>query len=115
VTKPFDIEEVLARVATHVALRRTARELAERNRLLEEEIERHRRARQTIDHLRREIESELKFNSIIGRSPAILAAVARLDQVAGTDTTVLIEGETAPERSCSPAPFTTGASGGTRR
>jgi DNA-binding NtrC family response regulator len=94
VTKPFEIEEVLARIGTHVTLRRTTRELAERNRLLEEEIERHRRARQTIDHLRREIETELKLDAIIGRSPAIRAAVARLDQVAGTDATVLIEGET---------------------
>ena len=36
--KPFQVEEVLARVGTHVELRCTTRELVERNRKLEEEI-----------------------------------------------------------------------------
>jgi DNA-binding NtrC family response regulator len=94
VTKPFQVEEVLARVGTHVELRRTARELAERNRRLEEEIERHRRARQTIEYLREEIETELKFDEIVGESPVLSEALAQLDQVAKTDVTVLISGET---------------------
>ena len=40
VTKPFQVEEILARVGTHAELRRTRRELVERNRRLEKEIER---------------------------------------------------------------------------
>ncbi len=94
VTKPFQVEEVLARVSTHVELRRTTRELVDRNRRLEEEIEGHRRARQTIEYLREEIQTELKFDEIIGESPALKDALALLDQVAKTDVTVLIRGET---------------------
>ncbi len=94
VTKPFQVEEILARVSTQVALRRTTRELVERNRRLEEEIERHRQAQQTIEYLREEIQTELKFDEIIGDSPALKEALQQLDQVAKTDVTVLICGET---------------------
>ena len=94
VSKPFQVEEVLARVSTHVDLRRTSRELVERNRRLEEEIERHRRARQTIEYLREEIQTELKFHEIVGESPALGDALTHIDQVAKTDVTVLIHGET---------------------
>ena len=93
VTKPFQVEEVLARVRTHVALRRTKLELIERNRRLEEEIERHQRARQTIEHLREEIQTELKFDEIVGESQVLKDALTLLDQVAKTDATVLISGE----------------------
>ena len=94
VTKPFQVEEVLARVGTHVELRRTTLELIERNQRLEEEIEQHQRARQTIEHLREEIQTELKIDEIIGESPVLKDALARLDQVAKTNATVLISGET---------------------
>jgi diguanylate cyclase (GGDEF)-like protein/PAS domain S-box-containing protein len=39
VTKPFEIEELLARVSTHVALRATKQQLRARNRALQDEIE----------------------------------------------------------------------------
>jgi formate hydrogenlyase transcriptional activator len=94
VTKPFQAEEVLARVRVHVELRRATRELAERNQRLEEEIESHRRARQTIEYLREEIEVEHNFDEIIGAAPALQDALSRLEQVAKTDATVLIQGET---------------------
>lgn len=94
VTKPFQVEEVVARVGTHVELRRTARELVERNRHLEEEIERHRQARQTIEYLREEIQTELKFSEIVGESQALKHALGLLEQVANTAATVLISGET---------------------
>lgn len=94
VTKPFQLDEVLARVGTHAELRRTSRELMERNRRLEEEIEKHGRAKQTIEYLREEIQSELKFDEIVGQSPALKDALSRLDRVAKTDMTVLIHGET---------------------
>jgi len=94
VTKPFQIEELLARVRTHVELRRTTRELVERNRRLEEEIEGRQRALQTIEYLREEIQAEFKFDDILGDSPALKIALAHLDKVAKTDVTVLIRGET---------------------
>lgn len=94
VTKPFHVEELLARVSTHVALRRMSVALTDRNRMLEEEIEQHRRARQTIQYLREEIESEHGFDEIVGESAALRGILAQLDQVAGTDATVLLGGET---------------------
>lgn len=44
VTKPFQVEEMLARIETHLALRSMQRQLAEQNALLEEQIEERRRA-----------------------------------------------------------------------
>jgi DNA-binding NtrC family response regulator len=69
VTKPFDAEELLARVRTHIALRR--------------QIEGVRHAR------RAEAGSE-----IIGESAAMARVRERIAQVAPTDSTVLIQGET---------------------
>ncbi len=94
VTKPFQTEELLARVRTQVELRRTALALAARNQRLQEEIERYQQAKQTIDGLRAEIAAETQFDEIIGKSPALLDVLAQVDQVAVTDATVLIEGET---------------------
>ena len=94
VTKPFEIEEVLARVKVHVQLNLTRRMLVDRNRRLAEEIEKRGRAQQTIEYLRKEIESEFGFDEIIGMSAVLRAALEKLNQVAKTDTTVLILGET---------------------
>jgi len=94
IAKPFQTEEVLARVGTHLRLRQALQELTLRNRQLEDEIERHNRARQTIDYLRDEIETGLGFSEIIGRSSALRAVLDQLEQVAPTRATVLIEGET---------------------
>ncbi|MGF1642523.1 MAG: sigma-54-dependent transcriptional regulator [Thiotrichales bacterium] len=78
VTKPFDSEELLARVATHLALRR--------------EIEAHRRSRATIRLL---IESgRPSADAMIGESLALRRVREQLAQVAPTDSTVLIQGET---------------------
>jgi PAS domain S-box-containing protein len=63
----------------------TARVLAER--------ERNRLAQQN-QYLREEIKSEANFEEIIGASPALLAVLRNLEQVARTDSTVLICGET---------------------
>ena len=69
VTKPFDTEELLARVRTHIALRR--------------EIQASRSAPKAP-------ESEI----LIGASAALADVRARIAQVAPTDTSVLILGET---------------------
>ncbi len=78
VTKPFESEELLARVGTHVALRR--------------EIEAHRRSKATI-HLLVE-QSRSDRGGLIGESPAMQRVRERIAQVAPTDSTVLIQGET---------------------
>jgi DNA-binding NtrC family response regulator len=77
VTKPFDSEELLARVGTHIALRR--------------EIEAHRRSKATIRAL---IEDRGRAGAMIGASPALGRVRELIARVAPTEATVLIEGET---------------------
>ncbi len=78
VTKPFETEELLARVGTHIALRR--------------EIEAHRRSKSTIQYLVEEIRSDR--DAMVGESPALRRVLEQIAQVAPTDSTVLIQGET---------------------
>jgi formate hydrogenlyase transcriptional activator len=77
VSKPFEPEELLARMGTHIALRR--------------EIEAHRRSKATLACLADEIRSG---RSMIGDSPALRRVLEQIDRVAPTDSTVLIQGET---------------------
>jgi DNA-binding NtrC family response regulator len=78
VTKPFETEELLARVATHIALRR--------------ETESHRRSKATIRVLLEELGSGA--DAMVGDSPAVQRVREQIAQVAPTDSTVLIQGET---------------------
>jgi len=78
VTKPFEPEELLARVGTHIALRR--------------EIEAHRRSRSTVQYLMEEIRSDR--DAMVGDSPALRHVLEQIAQVSTTDSTVLIQGET---------------------
>jgi DNA-binding NtrC family response regulator len=75
VTKPFQAEELLARVGTHIALRR--------------EIEAHGRSRAALQSL-----AEERRHAMIGESPALRQVLEQVAQVAPTDSTVLIQGET---------------------
>jgi len=108
VTKPFQHEEVLARVQTHIARRALERELERANAELEsrvaartQELERALaevealkvRLQQENQYLRREI-SEQMSDAIVGRSPALQHALSQVALVANTDATVLIRGET---------------------
>jgi DNA-binding NtrC family response regulator len=78
VTKPFQTEELLARVGAHIRLRR--------------EIEAHRKSKSTIQYLVEEIRAER--HAMVGESPALRRVLEQVGQVAKTDTTVLIQGET---------------------
>lgn len=78
VTKPFETEELLARVGTHIALRR--------------EIEAHRRSKSTIQYLVEEIRSDR--DAMVGKSLPMRRVREQIAQVAPTDSTVLIQGET---------------------
>jgi DNA-binding NtrC family response regulator len=78
VTKPFETEELLARVGAHIALRR--------------EIEAHRRSRATIRALVEE--GRASRDTLLGASPLVERVRERIAQVAPTDSTVLIQGET---------------------
>ena len=78
VTKPFETEELLARVGAHIALRR--------------EIEAHGRSKATIRLLVEEMRADR--DSMVGESPALRRVRELIAQVAPTDSTVLIQGET---------------------
>ncbi len=69
----------------------------------------------TTEYLREEIAEEHGFGDIVGRSPALRTALKAVAQVAATSASVLLLGETAPGRSCSRAPSTSGARDGTGR
>jgi len=66
ITKPFQAEEVVARVKTHIALRLAQKELTARYLLLHEEIRRH---QQTEDALQK---SEQRYRSIVEDIPAFV-------------------------------------------
>jgi len=69
ITKPFEPEEVLARVATHLALRKTQKEIEEKNLQLQQEITERKR---TEDALR---ESEENFRSMYENTPIGIARI----------------------------------------
>ena len=94
ITKPFQIEEVLARVETQIANRRLQRELHEQNIRLQKEIDAHRRSQVTVQYLRDEIKTEHNFEEIVGESEALKQLLQKVSLVANTDTNVLIQGET---------------------
>jgi DNA-binding NtrC family response regulator len=106
-TKPFQWEEVLARVRTHLRLRAAERELAATNASLEERVaERTARLEQALaelDRLRERLEAENAYlqhetgadaRGIVGSSPALATVLTQVARVARSDTTVLVTGET---------------------
>ena len=109
VTKPIQREEILARVRTHLALRKAKNELHEANEHLEKRvIERTaqlKTALQNVEHLKNQLQAEnaylleeLKadhnFDEIIGNCDSLQRVLQDVKEVASTDTTVLILGET---------------------
>jgi PAS domain S-box-containing protein len=76
--------DITDKLETEDELRNACEELESyKNRLLEENI-----------HLQAEIVSTGKFSEIVGESPALNYVLRRVDEVAPTDTTVLLQGET---------------------
>ena len=78
VTKPFEPAELLARVGVHLALRR--------------EIEAHRRSKATLRALVEDLRPGA--DELVGSAPALRQVRELIAQVAPTDSTVLIQGET---------------------
>jgi DNA-binding NtrC family response regulator len=95
ISKPFQDSEVMARVRTHLELRnmqmhleelvekRTAEVVKLKNQIEQENI-----------YLRKEIEVKHKHEEIIGNSEPARNMLSSAEQVAGTESTVLILGET---------------------
>jgi formate hydrogenlyase transcriptional activator len=106
-TKPFQWEEVLARVRTHLRLRQAERELEATNTSLEERVAQRtaqlEQALSELGKLRERLEAENAYlqheaganaRSIIGSSPALESVLTQVARVARSDTTVLVTGET---------------------
>jgi transcriptional regulator with GAF, ATPase, and Fis domain len=110
VTKPLQHEEVLARVTAHLTIQNLQRELQAANERLEQRVtertaelsaandalknEIAERLQAENIYLQEEIKTEYNFEEIVGSSAAMKKVFQRIAQVANTDTTVLITGET---------------------
>ena len=108
VTKPFQQEEVLARVRTHLARRELEIQLEGANRELENRVAARtaelRTALAEVELLKTRLQHENRYlrqeiaettsTAIIGTSAALRAALHQVAMVAPTDSTVLIHGET---------------------
>jgi len=108
VTKPFQIQEVLVRIKTHLTIRQLQRELQMANTDLEERVAERTKSLATAlteveqlknrlqaenTYLREEIKSTRKFEEIVSQSKAFGRVLRQVEQVAPTNTTVLILGE----------------------
>jgi DNA-binding NtrC family response regulator len=107
IVKPFQNEEVLIRVQTHLSLDRLSRELTEKNReltdtnhRLEEEIAQRKvlsaEKDQLAEHLSILSNQEAKHwgvDGIIGESPIIRETLQNIERLKNAETTVLITGE----------------------
>jgi DNA-binding NtrC family response regulator len=109
VVKPFEHQEVLARVRTHAGMRQLQLQLAQANEDLENkvaartadlkaalgEVERLKdRLQNENRYLQQEICEQSNHRDIVGTSASLRHALRQVDLVAATDSTVLIRGET---------------------
>lgn len=108
ITKPFQLQEVLARINTHMTLRQLQCELEDANALLEQrvaerteslskalaEVETLKNKLQAENtYLREEIKQTSNFEEIVSQSKAFGRVLRQVEQVAPTNTSVLILGE----------------------
>jgi DNA-binding NtrC family response regulator len=109
ITKPFEAEEVLARVRTHLRLRQAEEALRNAHNTLELRVQERtaelRRALEEIEGLKSQLELrndylqeavvEAKaFGDLVGQSSGLRNVVSQIDVVAPTEASVLILGET---------------------
>jgi formate hydrogenlyase transcriptional activator len=95
ITKPFQAQEVLARVDIHIKFSRLRRNLEEQVVERTAEIKKLKdRIEQENIYLRKEIEVKHMHEGIIGNCEPVRKMLSEAEQVAKTDSTVLILGET---------------------
>ena len=101
ITKPFEKEEVLVRVETHLKISCLTRELLQKNRELEEEIARRQQAEDSLqkadEHLALISQKEAKrwgIEGFVGKSQTISKILSDIRKLQNVETTsVLISGE----------------------
>ncbi|MBI2505733.1 MAG: sigma-54-dependent Fis family transcriptional regulator [Candidatus Latescibacteria bacterium] len=94
IVKPFREAEVLARVQAHVRLSRLARELAQKNQQLEEEIAGRQALKGQLSLLAEREAAQWGLEGFVGHSPAIQEILAQVHLLQESATTsVLITGE----------------------
>lgn len=108
ISKPFQHEEVVARVETHMRLHELRNELEEMNVALEQNVaERTQELRAALAelellkdrlqaenlYLQEEISAHSNFRDIIGNSAALHTLLESVERVATTDSTVMVLGE----------------------
>jgi formate hydrogenlyase transcriptional activator len=108
ITKPFQLQEVLSRIGIHLTIRQLQRDLEATNAQLEarvaerteslanalaevEGLKNNLQAENT--YLREEIKQTTRFDDIVSQSKRFGQLLRQVEQVAPTQTTVLIEGE----------------------
>ena len=107
IVKPFQMDEVLSRVATHLRIGRLTKELRTRNRELSEEIDRRQRAEKDLREAGHKLEafSDLEasrgnIGGLIGNSRTMrktLEEIQRLNHFANTSVLILGESGTGKE------------------
>ena len=107
ISKPFQVEEVVARVETHLKISRLSREIGERNRALEAEIGLRREAEaaqraatERLVSLSAQDMQRWNVSGLVGRSRllrGILGDIERLYQFASTNVLILGESGTGKE------------------
>ena len=109
VTKPIQHEEVLARVSTHLTIRSLRLKLEQTNQTLEERVEERtmelhlalkevQQLKAQLEaentYLREEIKIDHNFEEIVSGGHTLARVLEQVEQVAPTDATVLVLGET---------------------
>ena len=107
ITKPFEAEEVIARVRVHATIQRLQREVAARNAELEREVA---VARELLGEAQLRVEGDL-----LGESIAVRALREAIAEHARTSDHVLLTGPPAPDRRRRRAPSTTSLRASPRR
>jgi formate hydrogenlyase transcriptional activator len=108
VTKPFQAPEVVARIENQLKIKALQQQLERQNRELQKRndeltaayqaITRHQQTEQRLEHenvrLREVLSSEATAGEMVGESAGMKQVLQRVEQVAATNSTVLILGET---------------------